>query len=87
MTNVTSIENYREARARGVTGRQHQRIVSLLELGGAWSRAEIADWLDLRLSSVCGRVNELQQAGRIETVDIRRCRITGKRVAVVRMVQ
>ena len=79
-------ENLEDVRARGVTGDQQARILEFLEEeGGEWSRTEIAEMLRIRLSSVCGRVNELLKAGRLETTSTRNCRVTNARVAVVRI--
>ena len=77
-------ENLEDVRARGVTGQQHQLILGLLAGGGEWSRNEIAERLQLRVSSVCARTNELLKVGQVEALAVRRCRVTGRRVAVLR---
>lgn len=80
----TRRQNLEDVRARGVTGQQHQLILGLLASGGEWSRNEIAERLQLRVSSVCARANELLKVGQVEAPTVRRCRVTGRRVAVLR---
>lgn len=41
------------------------------------TRAELAEKLHLRVSSVCGRVKELLDAGMIEELPRRKCTVTG----------
>jgi hypothetical protein len=63
-------------------GRLHRMIVQhLLRLGeGGATRQEIADSLNLKLQTVCGRVRELVLAGEIRDTDATR---GGGRVVVV----
>lgn len=84
---TTSIEAYREHRSSGKLGDQAREIVEYLARNTAqdWSRAELAEALDLRLSSVCGRVHELLQSQHVESAPARRCQITGKKVNPVRL--
>lgn len=83
----TSIEAYRDHRTSGRLGDQARSIVEFLAVrtGTDWSRGELADTMRLRLSSVCGRVNELLASGHIEVATVRPCRMTGKRVETVRL--
>lgn len=84
---TTSIENYRAHRESGKLGDQAREIVEFLarHTDRDWSRAELAEALDLRLSSVCGRVNELLHSQHAEAAPARACQITGKKVNPVRL--
>ena len=84
---TTSIEAYREHRSSGKLGDQAREIVEFLarHTDRDWSRAELSEALDLRLSSVCGRVNELLHGRHIEAAPARACQITGKKVSPVRL--
>ena len=42
-----------------------------------FTRAEIAHYLGMRDSSVCGRVNKLLEAGLLVEHDRRKCKVTG----------
>lgn len=83
----TSVENYHEHRRSGKLGAQAQQILDFLKSNWTknWSRLEIAASLDLRLSSVCGRINELIEARLVEERPERPCSITGKTVKPVRV--
>ena len=60
---TTSREAYKEHRDTGKLGMQAQRILTAMIDGQGYSRRELARAMGLELSSVCGRVNELLQAG------------------------
>jgi len=84
---TTSIEAFHEHKASGKLGHQAREIVEFLALhtDRDWSRAELSEALDLRLSSVCGRINELLHSHHIDAGPARRCQITGKKVNTVRL--
>lgn len=84
---TTSIENYREHKSSGKLGAQASEIVKFLTRYSDrdWSRAELAEAMNLRLSSVCGRVNELIQSKHVQPQHPRRCQITKKTVSPVRL--
>lgn len=84
---TTSIENYREHKSSGKLGDQSREIVKFLALrtDRDWSRAELAEAMGLRLSSVCGRVNELLHSQHIEPGPSRACTVTGKKINPVRL--
>ena len=84
---TTSIENYKVHRSSGRLGAQAREIVEFMALhtDRDWSRAELSEALDLRLSSVCGRVNELIQSKHLQPQQARRCQITAKTVSPVRL--
>ena len=84
---TTSIEAYREHRSSGKLGDQAREIVEFLALrtDRDWSRAELSEEMGLRLSSVCGRVNELLHSGHIEAAPNRACTVTGKKINPVRL--
>lgn len=82
----TSIDNYREHRDSGKLGEQQRKIMIFFHLkGGEHTRSEIAQQTGMRLSSVCGRVNELVELGYLEDTERRSCRVTGKSAHPVRV--
>lgn len=52
---------------------------------GEHTRSEIAEATGMRLSSVCGRVNELIDLGYLEDAPRRVCWVTGKSAHAVRI--
>lgn len=84
---ITSIEAYREHMATGKLGDQAREIVEFLALrtDRDWSRAELSKAMGLRLSSVCGRVNELLHSGHVDAAPARACTVTGKKINPVRL--
>ena len=76
----TSIEAYHDMKGSGELSVRQQEVLAALERGRDYSRAEIAMASGLRLSSVCGRVNELIKLGRIAEAPIRACKVTGRTV-------
>lgn len=87
MIATTSIEAYREHKHSGRLGNQARAVVEFLASHSHrdWSRAELAEAMGLRLSSVCGRVNELVHSMHVEIAPNRKCWVTGKTVAPVRL--
>lgn len=83
----TSIENYHEHRRSGKLGAQAQVILDFLaeNPGKNWSRSELALATSIRLSSVCGRVNELLKAKLITERPERICSVTKKTIRPVRI--
>ena len=76
-----SIEAYHKILASGKAASQWARIYHALlrrkEQGQhGVTRSEISSGLNMRLSSVCGRVNELINAGLIKEGDRRQCAVT-----------
>lgn len=85
----TSIQNYREHRDSGKLGTQARAVLEFfrrLPPGKEFSRLELSRAIDMRLSSVCGRVNELVSAGFLEPAPHRKCNVSGKTVSPVRLV-
>ena len=84
---TTSIANYHEHKGSGRLGKQSRAIVEFMAINidRDWSRAELAEQLGLRLSSVCGRVNELIHSRHVEPQPNRRCQVTAKTVSPVRL--
>ena len=84
---TTSAINYREHLTSGRLGTQASQVldfVKQLAPGQDVSRLELADAMGMRLSSVCGRVNELIAAGLLEPAPNRACRVSGKTVCPVK---
>lgn len=77
---TTSSDAYKEHRDTGKLGQQAQRILTAMIDGQGYSRRELARAMGLELSSVCGRVNELLQAGLLVEGESRRCSVTHKRI-------
>ena len=82
----TSIENYIEHKDSGKLGQQAVSIYGFLALHSNrnWSRHELARSMNIPLSSVCGRINELLHQGLVVTTEKRSCAITGKTINAVR---
>lgn len=83
----TSVENYHQHRDTGRLGKQARELYLFLYSHAHcdWSRTELAEALGIRLSSVCGRINELLNSQHIEESFVRQCRVTGKTVRPVRL--
>lgn len=81
----SSIENYRLHGESGALGRQSAKVLAFFERQPhhAVSRAELAVALNMRLSSVCGRANELLKLGHLQEGERRRCFVTGKTIHTI----
>lgn len=74
----TSLDAYREHRDAGKLGAQQKKVMMFFHLkGGEHTRSELAQQIPMRLSSVCGRVNELVKLGFLQECPRRRCAVTG----------
>jgi predicted transcriptional regulator len=83
----TSRDAYAVHKANGKLGAQQERIVAFLgERHGAWTRSEIAEATGIKLSAVCGRINEMVASGIVEDTPRRPCRVTGSSAHPVRLV-
>ena len=80
----TSRSSYRTVKTDGTMGRQQQMILSLLKKRPGKTRLEISHLSGICLSSVCGRVDELIRAGRLEDNHKRICSISKRTAHVVR---
>lgn len=83
MVSVTSAIAFQEHRATGKVCRQAANILKFIsqhKRATGWSRSELAEETGIRLSSVCARVNELVEKGRLAPAPMRKCRITGRKV-------
>jgi len=75
----TSLEAYREHRKSGELGAQQRKVMLFFHMkGGEHTRAELAERIPMRLSSVCGRVNELLEMGYLVEGSRRPCKSTGR---------
>jgi len=63
----------------------HQRVLGCLFMCAGLSRSGIAKATGMRLSSVCGRVNELIVAGKLSVAGIQRDSETERNVETVRL--
>ena len=84
---TTSIDAYIEHRQTGKLGCQAMEIFEFMKRhpNRDWSRSELSEAIDIRLSSVCGRVNEMLDAFVLEAGQKRKCQITGKTVNPVKL--
>lgn len=74
----TSLEAYVEHAETGKLSEQQQTIMYFMRFKpDGVTRNELATGSTMRLSSVCGRVNELIKKGLLEDGPRRRCTITG----------
>ena len=63
---------------------QQEKIMNCItEIGKPMTRLDIANEADMRLSSVCARVNELLKDGRLEVFGVKLCQHTQKTVETV----
>lgn len=81
----TSLENYRLHSERGDLGSQSALVLAFMENRAprAFSRAEVSEALGMRLSSVCGRINELLKLSLLMEGEKRPCRVTGRTIRAV----
>lgn len=74
----TSLDAYREHRDSGELGEQQKKVMLFFHTkGGEHTRSELAEKIPMRLSSVCGRVNELIKLGYLTEAERRPCKVTG----------
>ena len=88
---LTSLEAYKEAVINGTVKTQRDKIFKWLvantSKGKSFTRNEIAEYNDMRLSAVCGRINQLVHDGFVsDSVDERPDRFTGVRSKTVAVV-
>jgi hypothetical protein len=82
----TSLDAYREHRESGELGAQQKKIMLFFHLkGGEHTRSELAEKIPMRLSSVCGRVNELIDLGFLVEGFRRPCKVTGRNAHPVKL--
>ena len=83
----TSLEAYRRAVINGTVSTQRDRIFKWLCLystpNKGFTRNEIAEYTHVRLSGVCGRINQLIADGYCEEVGEREDKFTGVNSKVV----
>jgi hypothetical protein len=84
-TAETSIRRYHALLADGEVTRIQAQILSVMETGKAYTRAELSQATGLMINTVTGRVYELVQDGRIEESPARHCGITGYTAKTVRL--
>lgn len=86
MVSTTSIQAFKNVKSIGKDIAQHRHIKRLLDSAPAheYSRAEIAEILKMRLSSVCARVREMLDKGLIIEGEKRQCTITNASVSTIK---
>lgn len=80
----TSIDAYHAMTSRDLN-RGKQRVLDAIQPGQDYSRTEIARVTGLAINVVCGRVNELIEAGALEHGPRRPCRVSGVCIKPVRL--
>jgi predicted transcriptional regulator len=73
-----SIEAYKRHIDSGKQATQWMKIYTFIDGRMPMTRSEISETLGMRMSSVCGRIHELVEAGLLRECDRRRCEITGE---------
>ena len=82
----TSLDAYREHRESGELGAQQKKVMLFFHLkGGEHTRSELSERIPMRLSSVCGRVNELIDLGYLVECQRRPCKVTGRSAHPVKL--
>lgn len=82
MIRETSRQSYQEEKRRGLN-EAYEEILGALLAGGPMSDREIQDFLKKdEANQIRPRRNELMKMGRIESIEKRSCRITGKKVLI-----
>lgn len=83
----TSLDAHDQLRAIGALPNQEQQIMDFIaaNYGESFSRSEIAWFLGMRLSAVCGRVNTLVEKGLLDDSGYKLCSQTQRRVHAVRL--
>ena len=76
---------YNEVQSTSKDITQAQDILSHIIPGYDYSRQELKQLTGLEINSVCGRVNELLKAGKLEQGEIRACNVTGRTIRSVRL--
>jgi hypothetical protein len=80
----TSLDAYRAHTVRALSAGQ-RRVMDVIRPGVDFTRAEIAHASGMPLQSICGRVNELVTAGRLENGPRRICSRTGNAANPLRL--
>ncbi len=73
-----SIEAYKRHIGSGKQATQWMKIFAFMEGRRPLTRSEISEYIGIRMSSVCGRVNELVGARLLMEYGRRKCEITGE---------
>ena len=85
MVRDTSIDAYHKLKQDGKRIPQWMCVIHTLRRGEGLTRGEIAQLSGMRLSSVCGRVNELIQENVLADGARRKCQITDESAHVVKL--
>ena len=84
MVRDTSLEAYHKLKQDGKRIPQWMCVIHTLRRGSGLTRGEIAQLSGMRLSSVCGRVNELIQENILIDGARRKCQITEESAHIVK---
>jgi hypothetical protein len=86
MVTLTSRMAYNEVQSTGKDTTQAADILSHVLPGYDYSRQELKRLTGLEINAICGRVNELLKAGKLEEGEMRKCNVTGRSIRPVRRV-
>lgn len=81
----TSIAAHEEIKGSGTMSKQQRAVLDLVRKHPGKTRLELSQISGMRLSSVCGRVNELVRAKLIDDAEVRPCSLTGKSAHVLKL--
>lgn len=81
----TSIQAFWSEKLGFRLGKQAALVLDNLNIFGPGTRADLVKRCGLQINVICGRVNELEQAGCIEVCNIVQDPITHKKVELLRV--
>ena len=82
----TSWQAYQDILRGGVANTQAEQVLQVINWHEGLTRAEVAKVTDMRINSVCGRVNELLSSEVIYVSGTRKCSVTGRVVEELKVV-
>lgn len=83
----TSVDSYIDHERSGELGRQQMKLLAAMRRGRDYSRTELARITRVRINAVSGRVKELLDKGRLCEAPVRECKVTGRTIHPVFVVQ
>lgn len=88
MVKQTSWATYQDIIRGGVAETQAEQVLQAINFQEAGvSRAELSKSLDMRINSVCGRVNELLAKEVIYVAGVSECSVTGRNVEKLKVIE
>ncbi|UTQ78237.1 HTH domain-containing protein [Aeromonas phage Aer_P220] len=87
MIKPTSWSAYQDILRGGVAKTQAERVLQTLNYQSGMTRSELAQATNYGINSVCGRVKELLDSDVIYVSGTRNCRVSGKLVEELKVVE